>query len=1120
MATSAQQINAKIIQLIKDVELAHQIIHGGPTTVVPTDGGSVRSLANVINQLDADVNAAADSVLAQVLNARDTAVNSATSASGSATGAQASRVAAVTSAAEAAASATAAQTAAQQAEQSRLGAANSLTSVSQLATAAAGSANTATNAATTATSAAGTATTANTEAQAARTQAVNSAGAAAGSATAASNSATAAAGSATTANTRANAADASAQAALASQNAAATSAGNAQTSATNAAASATAAATSASVAVNAPGTSATSTSAVTIGTGAKSFTLAQADKAFLVGQWVYALDTNAPTTRWLHGVISAFTPSTGAMTINVTRANGSGTPATWLVMPGSPAYDSLTLTPSGLVSIPGGASIGARVVVSGTAPSIELIDTDASSADFYVRANANHFYVMADRDSNEATEPNVPLDLDASNDTGWLFGSRIWTAANDGTGSGLDADLVRGLGFSVSGARWGALPVIAGDGTMEVGRVIDFHGAANDTADYGTRIALPDSGALGTLSFTGSTGGYAGISFESSFGARKFLIGTATATSGVHNGSAWDWRFDAAAGNLLVGSNGVWHAANLPFQVAGGNVGLGAAPGNGKLELAVPDTSVAMRMIAGSGRLRYRPYVDATLGAMIESVSTSESGYQPLSLYGSAVRLMSNGGGLSIIATGHAAFGVAPLASVPLMVHTGANRNVAVMDHTNMATLAAISDAGSSQPLRVIGNTLVLSGDGSNEAMRVDSNQHLIIGRTTNSGLGHLQVAGNVDVAPAAGAARAYLRGSAGNPAYLELGANNVAAGAGLSILYDNLLNAYFYNRQAASVLIGTNNATRLTIGPSGEASFGGSPIAGYALDVSGMMSVRRGAGASAYIEIAGNGRSIGSASMVYGQDNAGNGYVWNRENGPVIFGANSISHIELTTAGAFVPYSNAIQNIGAPNNRWASLFATAVSDGDVATGSMVDSFSGMLRIAQGSNWNALQLRPGGIAGLTILADGRVYGSHLHNNPNSVSGSTQYIASGNYTPVGQGAGGSPSAPTGITFHPAQWIRVGMVCVVSGAISATAAQANQQCFVQFSLPLGSYFNDSSFLSGTCASAANTVNAARGAVVGANSGVNGLARMEFISGSTGGVASKIHYTFTYSVAGNPV
>lgn len=91
----------------------------------------------------------------------------------------------------------------------------------------------------------------------------------------------------------------------------------------------------AQTALNAPGTSATSTTSMAIGLGSKSLTLAQTGKSFVVGQYVQVVSSASPG-NWMVGAITAFNAGTGAMTVNVTHTGGSGTIASWTVAPAAP----------------------------------------------------------------------------------------------------------------------------------------------------------------------------------------------------------------------------------------------------------------------------------------------------------------------------------------------------------------------------------------------------------------------------------------------------------------------------------------------------------------------------------------------------------------------------------------------------------------------------------------------------------------------------------------------------------------------------------------------------------------------------------------------------------------
>ncbi len=89
------------------------------------------------------------------------------------------------------------------------------------------------------------------------------------------------------------------------------------------------AAMSAASAVNAPGTSATSTTSMTIDETAQSLII-QAGKDFVIGQFVVLSVTSDPI-NYMVGQITDYNSSTGAMAVRITHADGSGTHANWSV---------------------------------------------------------------------------------------------------------------------------------------------------------------------------------------------------------------------------------------------------------------------------------------------------------------------------------------------------------------------------------------------------------------------------------------------------------------------------------------------------------------------------------------------------------------------------------------------------------------------------------------------------------------------------------------------------------------------------------------------------------------------------------------------------------------------
>lgn len=144
---------------------------------------------------------------------------------------------------------------------------------------------------------------------------------------------TAAAGSAVAAAASAVAADASADAAALSE-------ANALSSATSA--------------LNAPGTSATSTTSLTVGDGEKTLTI-QPGKLFVPGQALVLASAADPAEVQMLGVITAHNSTTGALTLTVSSGafSGAGTHADWVVSPTVlPVATPQLVAAAGAVAVP------------------------------------------------------------------------------------------------------------------------------------------------------------------------------------------------------------------------------------------------------------------------------------------------------------------------------------------------------------------------------------------------------------------------------------------------------------------------------------------------------------------------------------------------------------------------------------------------------------------------------------------------------------------------------------------------------------------------------------------------------------------------------------------------
>lgn len=116
--------------------------------------------------------------------------------------------------------------------------------------------------------------------------------------------------------------------AAASETAANSAAAAANTSKLAAATSEAAAAASATLAQNqGASVTATSTTSVAIGTGAKAFTV-QTGKQFAAGQFIQATNS-ADSTAYMHGQVTSYNSATGALVIDSQATNGTGTVASW-----------------------------------------------------------------------------------------------------------------------------------------------------------------------------------------------------------------------------------------------------------------------------------------------------------------------------------------------------------------------------------------------------------------------------------------------------------------------------------------------------------------------------------------------------------------------------------------------------------------------------------------------------------------------------------------------------------------------------------------------------------------------------------------------------------------------
>lgn len=112
---------------------------------------------------------------------------------------------------------------------------------------------------------------------------------------------------------------------------------------------------SAQSALNYPNTQATSTTSHDIGTGSKTFTLAQTGKAFVVGTYVQIVSTASPGA-WLVGAVTAFSGT--SLTVQVVGFSGAGTFTSWTISLSCPPLAFLAIrTPVPTTPLTGASNV-------------------------------------------------------------------------------------------------------------------------------------------------------------------------------------------------------------------------------------------------------------------------------------------------------------------------------------------------------------------------------------------------------------------------------------------------------------------------------------------------------------------------------------------------------------------------------------------------------------------------------------------------------------------------------------------------------------------------------------------------------------------------------------------
>lgn len=99
-------------------------------------------------------------------------------------------------------------------------------------------------------------------------------------------------------------------------------------------------------------TNSTSITSISIGTGTKNYTV-EVSKSYVKGMFVVAADSAAPSTNYNYGQVLSYDSGTGALSIDVTNAAGSGTKTSWVISQTSPGGAPTTgYTSTGDIVVP------------------------------------------------------------------------------------------------------------------------------------------------------------------------------------------------------------------------------------------------------------------------------------------------------------------------------------------------------------------------------------------------------------------------------------------------------------------------------------------------------------------------------------------------------------------------------------------------------------------------------------------------------------------------------------------------------------------------------------------------------------------------------------------------
>ena len=231
-----------------------------------------------------------------------------------------------------------------------------------------------------------------------------------------------------------------------------------------------------------------------------------------------------------------------------------------------------TLEVQGAVVSQGGTWASAIDSVSNGAVVLNKGDFIYSDDNSYLRIIAGHNSAGKIQIGQSGTALITGIDLysgTSGNNTLTLNGNKIWNAGNDGSGSGLDADLLDGLQTKTSSGTTGANQILRSHSNNYFyhGSWIWVQGGGLFANTNNAHFTQNTTTSYGSWKTSGSKGGYDGIVFDS--GGDVAIMYDSSGNGGLYRQANGRWHIYHHVGNNCLGIGGSGTSSTYEAYVHG-----------------------------------------------------------------------------------------------------------------------------------------------------------------------------------------------------------------------------------------------------------------------------------------------------------------------------------------------------------------------------------------------------------------------------------------------------------------------------------------------------------------------------------------------------------------------